>query len=233
MAGRASNYSSRYRNQYLAPIPLENHYDSVIDANITGKGQLVRFLETNIHISQGRATSIGQSFTRQAQQWLKRYLNKGTMGWGSFIHTTTLRPQNNDDSAEYWPFPSPLSYFFPLSFTSSALSSLEIICWFGIAFPDSYSWMICGFSFINCRQERIDENELQEQINILNNPLNCLDSDICLFFIDHLSNSCVIYCVCVCVNKGVTWASWDWVNFFSCRACMIAFFSSLGTFWSE
>jgi len=39
-------------------------------------------------------------------------------------------------------------YFFPRSLAPSALSSFERICWFGIAFPDSYSWITCGFSLI-------------------------------------------------------------------------------------
>ena len=39
-------------------------------------------------------------------------------------------------------------HFFPRSLAPRALSSLEIICWFGMAFPDSYSWIIWGFSFI-------------------------------------------------------------------------------------
>ena len=43
-------------------------------------------------------------------------------------------------------FPTP----FPRSFTPSTRSSLPKICWFGMAFPDSYSCTICGFSLICC-----------------------------------------------------------------------------------
>lgn len=46
-------------------------------------------------------------------------------------------------------------YLFPRSFIPRALSSLEIICWLGIAFPDSYSWIIWGFSFINYKDNKI------------------------------------------------------------------------------
>lgn len=42
-------------------------------------------------------------------------------------------------------------YFLPRSFTPRALSSLVMICWFGIAFPDSYSCIIWGFSLISCK----------------------------------------------------------------------------------
>jgi len=46
-------------------------------------------------------------------------------------------------------------YFFPRSLAPSALSSFERICWFGIAFPDSYSWITCGFSLISYRIKTI------------------------------------------------------------------------------
>lgn len=42
------------------------------------------------------------------------------------------------------------SHFFPRSFAPRALSSLPMICWLGMALPDSYSCITCGFSFINC-----------------------------------------------------------------------------------
>lgn len=41
-----------------------------------------------------------------------------------------------------------LLHFFPRSFAPRALSSLPNICWFGMALPDSYSWITWGFSFI-------------------------------------------------------------------------------------
>lgn len=48
-----------------------------------------------------------------------------------------------------------LFHFFPRSLVPSALSSLERICWFGIAFPDSYSWITCGFSLISYNNQNI------------------------------------------------------------------------------
>lgn len=41
----------------------------------------------------------------------------------------------------------------PLSFTPRTRSSLPMIWLFGIAFPDSYSWIICGFSLICCNTD--------------------------------------------------------------------------------
>lgn len=43
-------------------------------------------------------------------------------------------------------------YFLPRSFVPRALSSFPMICWFGIALPDSYSWITWGFSLIICLQ---------------------------------------------------------------------------------
>ena len=48
-------------------------------------------------------------------------------------------------------YPSrPRSYLRPRSLTPRMRSSLERICWLGIALPLSYSWMIWGFSLIIC-----------------------------------------------------------------------------------
>uniref|UniRef100_A0A2P2KCY3 Uncharacterized protein n=1 Tax=Rhizophora mucronata TaxID=61149 RepID=A0A2P2KCY3_RHIMU len=43
-----------------------------------------------------------------------------------------------------------LLHFFPRSFTPRALSNFPIICWLGMALPDSYSCIIWGFSLITC-----------------------------------------------------------------------------------
>jgi hypothetical protein len=32
---------------------------------------------------------------------------------------------------------------------------LPMICWLGIALPDSYSWITCGFSLIICNKHHI------------------------------------------------------------------------------
>lgn len=42
----------------------------------------------------------------------------------------------------------------PLSLTPRTRSNFTMIWLFGIAFPDSYSWMTCGFSLICCHKSR-------------------------------------------------------------------------------
>ena len=57
------------------------------------------------------------------------------------------------------------------------------------------------------------------------------------FLIDHLQTSSISLCSSIRVQwwgyildkERFTWASWDWVSFLSIRACMILFFSSVGT----
>jgi len=100
------------------------------------------------------------------------------------------------------------SYFFPRSFTPRALSSFPIICWLGMAFPDSYSWIIWGFSLITCKREKKFKAspELKFKVSL---DVREWESER--------------------VRERGTCASWAWVSFLSILACIIAFFSSVGT----
>lgn len=79
-----------------------------------------------------------------------------TTNSSSTLHNTDYitRVPNMMTSKQFCPLLCPpwFHYFFPRSFTPRALSNLTIICWFGIALPDSYSWIIWGFSLIICKQ---------------------------------------------------------------------------------
>lgn len=57
-------------------------------------------------------------------------------------------------------------FFPPLSLTPRTRSNFTIIWLFGIAFPDSYSWMICGFSLMSCNQTmKVISNKTSLQFN--------------------------------------------------------------------